>query len=68
MLNLKYSLVLLCMLSSCSSCTKKRQTEYDFKDFKMADESVIVEEETPQKDYDHEYAIKLRVVRRSYLI
>jgi hypothetical protein len=62
---------LVAVLSSCSSCGRKKlvqETDLDYKDFELVDENKDYVDEEIEPSTQREYNLKIRVVRRTYLV
>lgn len=68
MKKLYYLLLLLFILSNCSSCSKQKceeeQRDLTYEDFDLVGE----DEETIQPVNRKEYNVKIHVIRRTYLV
>ena len=62
---------LIAILSSCSSCSKKKvveETDLDYKDFELVEENSDYVDEEIKPLSQKEYNFKIRVVRRTYMV
>jgi len=68
MRKLFFMFFLAVMISSCSSCSKKRVVEdsayLDYKDFELVDENEDLIEPQTQKEYN----FRFKIVRKTYLV
>ncbi len=65
---------LVLLLTSCSSCSKKQEPketiveDYSYKDFQSVDDDDCNNATDIEPTFEKEYRVRLRVIRRTYLV